>query len=718
MGEHLKNTREWIQHSVKSDGQEPVQTGDNRFFLGHQDEDEVQEFLTKEELANPVQAFKAVKTRLPMYVPIINWIKSYSKQDLIGDLLSSITVAIMLVPQGLAYAILAGLPPVLGLYSGWLPLVIYSFMGSCKQLAVGPEALLSVLLGSILANYPDEVVVSISHSLAFLVGIISFLFGVFQFGFLGSILSRWVLSGFINAVAFIIAISQLDALIGVIFHGHMGPYEKFIYAIRHIKEAERATIILSIGCIVFLFGMKFFKQFLVKKMGWKNAKYIPDIMIVVIVCIVITAIFRLDNKGVAILGEVKGGFPTPSFPDLNYKTLQELLPQAFLMVIVGFVEATAVSKQLATKHNYSISSNRELVAFGTANILGSMFGSYPVFSSIPRTAIQDMAGSRTCLSGFLTSCLLLITCIFLTGLFKFLPKATMASIIFVAAFGLLELHEVVFLWKTRSWGDLVQFMVAFLATFILEVELGILISVGMCIFLVLKHSSSPHVYSVLGRVPGTNRFKDVAKFPEAEPIEGILLIRIDEVLYFANISQFKQLLAEIERMMDKSINVTGSGSTPLQSIIINVVNIPVMDASALLTIEEMVEAYHSRNIKIAFVQMSDKIKESFKKSGLYAIITPQYIFDSNYEAVTFLENNANHPDVHISMPTNSAFEEDQDDDHNSNNSSSLKQQQTQQHNHHLSHLDEDSPTNGAILADGLKFDDYSDPDSDEFITKK
>jgi len=502
--------------------------------------------------------------------------------------------------------------------------------------------------------------------------------------------------------------------------GHMGPYEKFYEALKNIHHAQTSTIILSVGCIVFLFAMKFIKQALVKKLGWKNAKYIPDIMIIVVVCIVITSIWDLDQHGIKTLGKVDGGFPIPKFPTLKYAQLQELLPQAFLMVIVGFVEATAVSKSLATKHNYSISSNRELVAFGTANIFGSMFRSYPVFSSIPRTAIQDQAGSRTCLSGFLTSCLLLITCLFLTGLFKNLPNATMASIIFVAAFGLLELHEVLFLWKTRSWGDLAQFMIAFLATFILEVELGILISVGMCIFLVLKHSSSPHVYSVLGRVPGTNRFKDVAKFPEAEPIEGILLIRIDEVLYFANISQFKQLLAEIERMMDKSINVTGSGSTPLQSIIINVVNIPVMDASALLTIEEMVEAYHSRNIKIAFVQMSEKIKESFKKSGLYDIITPQYIFDSNYEAVTFLENNAHHPDVHISMPTNSAFEENEDDDHMSNNSNSLKQNQNQyqQHHHNSMHSEEGSPSNGAILADGLKFDDYSDPDSDEFITKK
>eukprot|EP01132_Coremiostelium_polycephalum_P007813 gene7813-9616_t len=742
MGDHLKNTREWIHHSVKNDSQDPIHasSGNMNYFIPEPQEDE-NDYLTKEELTNPKELAKAMSIKIPLYVPIVNWIRSYSKQDLIGDLLSSITVAIMLVPQGLAYAILAGLDPIYGLYSGWLPLVIYSFMGSCKQLAIGPEALLSVLLGSILAGFPVGDITEISHTLAFLVGVISFLFGVFQFGFLGNILSRWVLAGFINAVALIIAISQLDALIGVNLNNgghHMGPYKKFIEACERIKDANHATIFLSVGCILFLFAFRIIKMMLVKK-GFKNAKYIPEIMLVVLISILITYFFDLENSGVGILGDIKGGFPKPSFPKFDRDEIQQLLPQAFLMVIVGFVEATAVSKGLATKHNYTVNSNRELVAFGTANILGSIFQTYPVFASIPRTSIQDTAGSRTCLSGFLTSCLLLITCLFLTHLFKYLPKCTMAAIIFVAAFGLIEYHEAIFLWKTRSWIDLAQFTVALLATFILEVELGILISVGICIFLVLKHSSSPHTYSVLGRVPGTNRFKDVAKFPEAEPIEGILLVRIDEVLYFANIAQFKQLLAEIERMMDKAASVVGSGSTRLQSIIINVCNIPVMDASALLTIEEMVHAYHTRKVKVAFVGMSEKIRDSFKRSGLYQIITPQLIFDSNYEAVTFLEQTINigsggGADHHaVQMPTNGVFDNntDGDDDYEHHNQIHMERLGTNQtiHNsdnnnnnnniHTLIDDDYDTASNrpGAIITDSLKLDDFSDPESEDFITK-
>ncbi|GAM21169.1 hypothetical protein SAMD00019534_043440, partial [Acytostelium subglobosum LB1] len=706
---------EWLHN--KSSGNLSINNGggadnsdmDRTHYFVPEEEDVDDQFLTKEELTNPVELAKAVKTRLPLYVPIIKWIRSYSKDDLVGDLISSVTVATMLVPQALAYSVLAGLDPIYGLYSGWLPLVVYAFMGGCKQLAVGPEALLSVLLGTILLDEDVEHRAEIAHSLALLVGIVSFLFGIFRFGFMGSIISRWVLSGFINAVALIIAISQLEPLLGIKFtelHPGAGPYERFWYAITHLDKADHHTIFLSIGCILFLFGMRFVKAILMKK-GFKNAKYIPDIMLIVIISILIVWLGNLEaanGKGIKVLGFIDGGFPVPSFPSFSIEHFRTMLPEAILIVIIGFVEATAVSKGLATKHNYSISSNRELVAFGTANILGSIFKAYPVYASIPRTSIQDSSGSRTCLSGFLTSCLLLITSMFLTRLFKYLPYATMASIIFVAAFGLLEIHEVIFLWKTRSWYDFAQFMVALLATFVLEVEMGVLISLGMCIFLVLRHSSSPHVYSVLGRVPGTNRFKDVSKFPEAEPIEGILLIRIDEVLYFANISQFKQLLAEIEKMMDKSAIEAGNGGTPLQSIVINIVNIPQVDASALLTIQEMVEAYHKRNIKVAFVQMSEKIKDSFKKSGLFDLITAQMIFESNYEAVTYLEHNAPQEgdavgmhDLSLDIPsTREAFDNDDED---------------------LSYTPRSG--HGAILNNDIKLEDYSDiEDSEEFIHHK
>eukprot|EP01113_Clastostelium_recurvatum_P007352 TRINITY_DN1341_c0_g1_i3.p1 TRINITY_DN1341_c0_g1~~TRINITY_DN1341_c0_g1_i3.p1 ORF type:complete len:784 (+),score=218.70 TRINITY_DN1341_c0_g1_i3:146-2497(+) len=625
--------------------------GQNASWQANDDQEEEALRLNKADLKNAKVFAQAMKHKVPAYVPILKWLKSYNRQEFFADLLAAITVAVMLVPQCLAYAILAGLPPIAGLVTGFVPVLIYSLMGSCRQLAIGPEALLSVLLGTILGKFDSqEEAHMVASTMALAVGVIAFMFGVLQFGFMGSILSRWVLAGFINAVAAIIALSQVDALLGLHFPSVLHPYEKVVYAIRHITETNLYTLALAITSCVFLVGMRYFKKFLVSK-KFVKAKYIPEIALCVLLGIVVTVIFRLDQKGVKILGHIEKGFPTPRFPRSSYEDFQEVISDCILIVIVGFVEATAVSKSLASKHNYSISSNRELIAFGVSNVIGSFFHAYPSFSSIPRTSVQDMAGSRTCMTGFIVSIIMFFVILFLTPLFFYLPMVTMASVIFIAAISLFEFHEAVFLFKTKSWSDLLQFMVAMLVTFIFEVEVGILISVGMCVFLVLKHASAPHVYSVLGRIPGTKLYKDVVKFPMAEPIEGILLIKLEEVLYFANIGQVKQLLQDIENMIDTvneevnynpevAFNTSSTAAiTPLQVVVLQVASIPSMDASALATIEEIVSNYKKRHMRLAFVQVSPKVREGFERAGLMHELGEDMMFDSTHEAITYLENN-------------------------------------------------------------------------------
>jgi len=253
----------------------------------------------------------------------------------------------------------------------------------------------------------------------------------------------------------------------------------------------------------------------------------------------------------------------------------------------------------------------------------------------------------------------------LTPLFRSLPMVTMASVIFVASFSLLEVHEPLFLWKTRSWSDLFQFLVAMVATFVFEVEVGILISVGMCIFLVLKHSSAPHVYSVLGRLEGTKLYKDVVKYPMVLPIEGVLLVEFEEVLYFANIGQVKQLLQDIEALIDNAneevnygpdgqFSAPTSAVTPLQAVVLIVASIPSMDASALATIAELVENYRKRNIRLAFVQVSPQVKEAFARADLLKEIGEDMFFESTDDAVTHLETKVVKRASGSSIPTPSA----------------------------------------------------------------
>eukprot|EP00026_Physarum_polycephalum_P002625 Phypoly_transcript_02632.p1 GENE.Phypoly_transcript_02632~~Phypoly_transcript_02632.p1 ORF type:complete len:638 (+),score=82.57 Phypoly_transcript_02632:774-2687(+) len=542
----------------------------------------------------------------------------------------------MLVPQGLAYAILAGVPPVYGLYTGWLPLIVYSIMGSCKQLAVGPEALLAVLLGSLLDKYDPEEAAKVAHLMAFVVGTISFIFGAVRFGFMHNVISRWVLAGFINAVALIIALSQLDTLLGFKFERGLDPYEKFLYACEHIHRTNKYTVTMGVVGIVFLFAVRTIKKRLAKK-GFKNVKYFPEVMALVIAGIVFMYFTKWGDesawggsvgKGVKILGKIEGGFPSPKAPHFSLSEIQEMAGDCLLIVIVGFVEATAVSRTLATKHGYQISSNRELIAFGVANMLGSFFQTYPSFASIPRTSIQDSAGSRTCLCGFLVSTLCLIVVLFLTPLFYYLPNVAMGSIIFVAAFGLVELEELFFLWKTRSWKDFAMFWIAAIATFILGVELGVLIAVGMCIFIVLKQASTPQVYSVLGR-SDDGQFKDVSKFPDAAPIEGVILVRIDEVLTFANMGEFKLLLENLQVIKDSSASIA--------AVVLNFKNVGSVDASTLLTFHEMIESYHAKHIQVGFVEMNEKVFARFKIAGVVKQVGSEYFFDSNLAAIDFIE---------------------------------------------------------------------------------
>lgn len=613
------------------DQYDSIKRGKPLDMLHHEMEEDEMEMWSTEDIKNVKTFTSTLWKKVPYYVPAIKWVRAYSRQDFIGDLLASITTAVMLVPQGLAYAILAGLPPLYGLYTGWIPLVIYAVMGSCKQLAIGPEALLAVLLGSLLDKYDEADAIRIAHLMALVVGVISLIFGSVRFGFMHNVISRWVLAGFINAVAFIIALSQLDTLLGLKFDKGLDPYEKFIFACENIKDTNKYTVSIAVVGISFLFGMRFFKKWLIKK-GYKNAKYIPEVMMIVIFGIIFMKVSDWESNGVKILRDVPGDFPVPKMVELSLSEIQEMAGDCLLIVIVGFVEATAVSRSLATKHGYQISSNRELVAFGAMNIIGSFFQIYPCFASIPRTSIQDSAGSRTCLCGFLTSCFLLITILCLTPLFFYLPNVVMASIIFVAAFGLLEVHEAIFLYKTKSWSDLTQFVIACLATFILGVELGILISVGMCIFLVLKQASTPQVYSVLGRGEDGD-LKDVSKYPDASPIEGVTFVCIEEVLTFANMGEFKLLLENLEKVIKETENSTQS----IKGLAINMKNVSSVDASALLTFHEMVEAYKTRGMKTCFVEVNEKVLARFEIAGIKQLVGTDCFFSSNESALQYLE---------------------------------------------------------------------------------
>ncbi|KYQ89714.1 RNA recognition motif-containing protein RRM [Tieghemostelium lacteum] len=590
---------------------------------------------------------KLVKKRIPYYIPILSWLPRYNRSLLTSDVTAGITTAIMLVPQSLAYALLVGLPPIYGLYTGLMPLLTYCIFGTSRQLAVGPEALVSIIVGTTLKSISEsgdepltiEDMVDRSNILAFLVGIFSLGLGLVRFGFLSEVLSRPLIRGFITAVALTIMIDQIDTLLGTSITSVSG-WRKLPEIIKHWGEIHLLSFIISFVSIILLLAMSRIK----KNVPEKRSKvihhiifFVPSILVVVGIGIIVSYGFKLPDKGVKVLGYYSTSFPIPKFPRLNeWSIVTELIEPAIFITIVGFVESMAVSKNFATKHNYQVSTNRELVAIGLSNMFGSLFLTYPIFASMTRSAVNDKAGAKTQLSGFFTFVVVLLTLLFLMPAFQYLPRVIMGSIIFVAAIGLCELHDIIFLWKIRAWIDMILLLGTFLTTFFFGVEIGLMVSIGASILMVIKQSSAPH-FTVLGRLPNTSKYKDILIFPEAKAVEGLVIIRIEESLNFANMGHVKEILYRIENMGDAlahpSESIPNDQKIPLQGIIFDMRNIPVIDASSTHILYEMSNTYMSRNIKVCFVKLRDSHKNTFLRAGFMDLLGIDSFFSSTHEAV-------------------------------------------------------------------------------------
>jgi len=362
----------------------------------------------------------------------------------------------------------------------------------------------------------------------------------------------------------------------------------------------------------------------------------PPILLVVVISIVITAALHLENEGLAILGKFPTTLPVPYPPKFHsLELVSDLIQPAVIISIVGFVESMAVSKQCATKHNYNVRPNRELVALGVCNLVGSFIGGWPIFGSITRTLVSDKAGARSQLSGAITGITIIITIVALLPLFVHLPKVVMAGIVVTAAINLVQIEDIIFYIKVRSYVDL--FLIAFscVITFLYGAEVGLLLSIGASLFLVIKHTTMPK-FSLLGKMPESDRYKDISMFPEAELVPGMLVIRIEESLYFANMGQIKELIYRIETVGNATSHPAEGLSVappPLAAIIIDTRNIPSIDASSMQVFIEMMKLYQNRGIKICLVKLQDSLKRSLLRAGLIEVLGANSLYSSISEAV-------------------------------------------------------------------------------------
>ncbi len=547
------------------------------------------------------------------FIPALEWMSTYTKQQFKGDLVAGLTVGVMLIPQGMAYAMIAGLPPIFGLYASTLPILIYAFLGTSRQLAVGPVAMVSLLTAAgigVLAEGGTEMYITLAITLAFMVGAIQFLLGVFRLGFLVNFLSHPVISGFTSAAALIIGLSQLKHLLGIDLARSHHVHEIILQAIERIGETSLPTLGIGLAGILLIIGIK------------KINKSIPGPLLAVVFGILAVYLFGLTAQGVKIVGAVPSGLPSFSRPDFSIATFGKLIPVALAIALVSFMESIAVAKAIQARHkNYKVDANQELMALGLANLGGSFLQSYPVTGGFSRTAVNDQSGAQTGMASIISVLLIVLTLLFLTPLFYFLPKAILASVIMVAVFGLIDYKEAIHLWKTDR-SDFWMLIVTFVATLALGIEQGIAIGVVLSLAWIIYRSSKPHM-TKLGKVTGTHFYRNVERFQQVKERPELLIVRFDAQLYFANIAYFKE-------QMEEWIKEKGE---QLQTVIINADSINNMDSSAVHALADMVEELRAQNLQVFFTGVKGPVRDMMAKSHLTEKIGAHNFFMSVQEAV-------------------------------------------------------------------------------------
>ena len=563
-------------------------------------------------------------TGIKKYIPLLGWIRQYSKKDLKGDLSAGLTVGIMLIPQGMAYAMLAGLPPIYGLYASTIPLIVYAFFGTSRQLSVGPVAMVGLLIATGVGHFAEpgtDQFIFLSISLALMVGVLQLLLGVFRLGFLVNFLSHPVISGFTSAAALIIGLSQLKHLLGVDIPRSNFIHEIIIEAGRRFDQIHVPTLLLGTGGILIIL--------LIKKIN----KSIPGPLVAVVSGILVVTSMGLDQGGMKIVGEVPEGLPGFSVPLVDLSHLRSLFPAALTIALIGFMESIAVAKAIHARHkDYEIVPNQELIGLGLANIGGAFFSAFPAAGGFGRTAVNDQAGAKTGMASIISAILIVLTLLFLTSLFYYLPNAILASVIMVAVFGLIDFKETAYLWKTDK-RDFLMLVATFVATLGLGIEKGIGVGVVLSLGMVIYRSAYPHL-AILGKMPGAPVYRNIERFPEAGERDDLLVIRFDAQLFFANSGYLKDRLWELLKDREK-----------LRLVILNADAINGLDSSAAHMLGDLVNELRSKGVDFYMSGVKGPVRDIMHRCGLMEQIGKDHFFLYVDEAVTHFDALSNNQQV-------------------------------------------------------------------------
>ena len=553
-----------------------------------------------------------------------DWLRQYQRPWLSGDLTAGLIVTVMLIPQSLAYAMLAGLPPQIGLYASILPLLAYAFFGSSMTLAVGPVAVASLMTASALtplAAPGSESYLMLAVLMALMSGLILFVAGVLRLGFLAYFLSHPVISGFISGSAILIAIGQLKYLLGISL-----PSGSIITTVTglayQISAINTNTTIIGIAALIFLFFARSALAPLLKAAGLptKVAELLSKLapMAVVILSTAVVASTGLDQSAqVAIVGQVPSGLPDIGLPQISWQQTQALWLPALLISLVGFVESVSVAQSLALKRGQRISPDRELLGIGAANIASALSGGYPVTGGFARSVVNFSAGANTPAAGVISAVLMAIVISAFTGWFYYLPVSVLAATIIVAVLGLLDWHTLREAWRYDK-ADAVSLLLTFAGVIFLGVEEGILLGVALSLAVLVWRSSHPHM-AVVGRVPGTEHFRNIDRH-QVDTLPGLIALRIDESLYFAN-----------AQIIEEKVEALIQSHTDTRTVLMILSAVNQLDSTALTMLTDMQRDLAARNITLQFAEIKGPVLDRLRSTPLGEKMHDQ-IFLSTHEA--------------------------------------------------------------------------------------
>lgn len=519
---------------------------------------------------------------------IRGFVSHYTRSMIKRDVIAALTIAVMIIPQGMAYAILAGVPPVMGLYASTLPLFIYALLGSSKHLSIGPVAITSLLVFSGVSPYAvpgTSLYISMVIVLAAMVGIIQLLFGFLRLGFIVKFIPHSVMSGYTSAAAIVIGISQLKYILGIELGNYLQVQFLLLELFHKVNNIDVLTLLFGGGSIAFLLLMK------------KWTPKLPSALAAVVISILAVFFFRLDD--LQVVGHIQSGFPDFSVPEFSLEMVKILAPIAITIALLGFMESLSIGKAVAKKEKYAIHPNKELKALGLANIIGSCFASFPVNGSFSRTAVNHQVGGETKMTAVMTGMLVLITVSFFTPFLYYLPNATLAAIILISVYRLIDIPEMNYFFKVKRTEGWI-WVFTFLTTLFIGIQWGILLGIMITLVLLIKKSAEPYI-TQLGYVEKEKMFRDISRYPEAITSNEVVILRVDSSLHFANISY-------LEDKINKLINKSSA-----KWIIIEMSGVNDIDTVSIQRLEELIHFYRGKGLTVLFANIKGSVRETLIK---------------------------------------------------------------------------------------------------------